>query len=113
MNFLEIVDVCFPKGSKLHKLFNRNTVKVSYSCMPNVKSIIDSHNKKITLNSSMPEVEQGCNCRVKDDFPLKGSCRQKSIIYKATIKEESGKEHTYVGLTEGEMHTSILFEMKN
>ena len=93
--FLELVDVCFPKGSKLNKLFNRNTVKVSYSCMPNVKAIIDSHNKKITLHSSMPEVEQGCNYRVKDDCPLKGSCRQKSIIYKATIKEESGKEHTW------------------
>ena len=33
--------------SRLHKIFNRNTVKVSYSCMPNVKSVISRHNNHI------------------------------------------------------------------
>ena len=29
-NFLHLVDTHFPAGHKLHKIFNRNTVKVSY-----------------------------------------------------------------------------------
>ena len=35
--FLKILDKEFPKGNVLHKIFNRNTVKISYSCMCNVK----------------------------------------------------------------------------
>ncbi len=36
---------------KLHKIFNRNTVKVSYSCMNNVNSKISKHNTRITRKS--------------------------------------------------------------
>ena len=37
-----------PKSNKLHKIFNRNTVKVSYCCTENLWSIIKTHNKKVT-----------------------------------------------------------------
>ena len=46
--FLDLLDKHFPQNNQLHKIFNRNTVKVSYSCAPNVGSIIKSHNKKVT-----------------------------------------------------------------
>ena len=46
--FLDLSDKHFPQNNQLHKIFNRNTVKVSYSCTPNVGSIIKSHNKKLT-----------------------------------------------------------------
>ena len=45
--FISLIDRCFPTGHKLRKIFNRNTIKLSYSCMPNVKQIIDGHNKNI------------------------------------------------------------------
>ena len=45
-SFLKTVKEKFPPEHKLHKIFNTNTVKLSYSCMPNVKNIIDGHNKK-------------------------------------------------------------------
>ena len=45
--FLKLLDKHFPRHHKLHKIFNRNTVKVSYSCTKNIKSIINSHNKKV------------------------------------------------------------------
>jgi hypothetical protein len=41
--FLNIIDDEFPPGHPLHKIFNRNTVKISYSCMPNIKQTIDGH----------------------------------------------------------------------
>ena len=42
--FLRLIDKHFSPHHKLHKLFNRNNLKISYSCMPNVKSIISKHN---------------------------------------------------------------------
>ena len=40
--FLHVVDKVFPKNHPLHKIFNRHTLKLSYSCMPNMKSVISS-----------------------------------------------------------------------
>ncbi len=34
--FLHLLDIHFPRHDPLHKIFNRNTVKVSYGCMPNM-----------------------------------------------------------------------------
>ena len=45
----------FPKGSALGKHFNRSTVKVSYSSMPNMARIISGHNKKMTGSSTSME----------------------------------------------------------
>lgn len=66
---LNIVNTCFHKGSKLGKLFNRNTVKMSYSCMTNVKNIIENHNKKIE-KPEQNDKGTTCNCRKKTDCPL-------------------------------------------
>ena len=38
-NLLSLVDKHFPSSNPLHKIFNRNSVKVSHSCMNNCKSI--------------------------------------------------------------------------
>ena len=35
----------FPKTNKLHKISDKNTVKISYSCMNSISSIISGHNK--------------------------------------------------------------------
>ena len=43
-NFLNLIDKHFPASNPLHKIFNRNSVKVSYSCMDNCKSVISKHN---------------------------------------------------------------------
>ena len=36
--FFHLIDRSFPPGHKLHKLLNRNTEKLSYSCMPNLRA---------------------------------------------------------------------------
>ena len=53
----------FPKGNSLNKIFNKSTVKVSYSRMGNISTIISSHNKNI-LNP-VSNTEYDCNCRFK------------------------------------------------
>ena len=44
----------FSKTHQLHKLFNLNNVKVSYSSLPNFKSVIDGHNKNILNEQEKP-----------------------------------------------------------
>ena len=46
-SFLCLIDKHFPRSHSLHKIFNRNNVTVSYSCMSNMAKIIKSHNAKI------------------------------------------------------------------
>ena len=45
--YLKLLTRHFPKSNSLYKLFNRNTVKISYCCMRNMGSIVSSHNKQI------------------------------------------------------------------
>ena len=74
-SFLKLADTHFPIGDKLHKIFNRNTVKVSYSCMSNVKSIITSHNSCIIRKSQPQDISaENCNCRNKNACPLQNKC---------------------------------------
>ena len=49
--FLKLLQRHFPKRHRMYKIFNRNTVKISYCCMRNMESVISSHNKQI-LNPS-------------------------------------------------------------
>ena len=75
--FLNLLDQHFPKSNKLHAIFNRNTVKVSYSCTQNMSSMIKSHNKKV-INKDVKE-SKSCNCRVKSECPLNGQCQVTDI----------------------------------
>ena len=100
--FLQLVSKHFWKGHKLSKVFNRNNVKFSYSCMPNVASIISTRNNKVPNNNdnSIRVITPGCNCRNRNECSLRGNCLDKSVVYcgKVTIKEENGKN--YIGVTE-------------
>ena len=81
-SFLKLVDTHFPIGNKLHKIFNRNAVKVSYSCMNNVKSIITSHNTRIIRKSQPQDISaENCNCRNKHTCPLQNKCMSIRTLY--------------------------------
>ncbi len=81
--FLQLVDKHFPKTSRLHKIFNRNNIKVSYSCMSNVKISISSHNRRVLKQQAEPSAS--CNCRSLNECPLNGKCLTESIVYQAEI----------------------------
>ena len=83
-NFLDLVDKHFPHHHRYHKLFNRNNIKTSYSCMGNMATIISRHNAKI-LNPAPAEDPCTCNCRKPDTCPLSGKCLTKCVVYKATV----------------------------
>ena len=43
--FRNLIENYFPPNRKLRSLFHKNNVKLSYSCSPNTKQIIDRHKK--------------------------------------------------------------------
>ena len=96
---LHTVCKCFPWGHALGPIFNRNTLKLSYSCVPNVKSTIDAHNRHLLKQTNSGKAISDaslCNCRKKEDCPLANQCLTKSIVYQATVTTEQGSE-CYVG----------------
>ena len=46
--FLNLINKHFPPHHKCSKIFNRDNMKINYSCMLNMKSRINMHNKKVT-----------------------------------------------------------------
>ena len=106
--FISLIGKCFPPGHKLRKIFNKNTLKLSYSCMPNVKQIIDGHNKAILKKTAQPQQDsrgdKTCNCREKDECPLNGECLAKEIVYQAKVTTE-GSFETYIGMTATDFKT--------
>ena len=81
-------------------VFNRNTLKISCSCMPKIGQVIKNHNKSI-LDQNEPELlKKRCNCREKTACPLENKCLTEYVVYRAQVT--SGNEtSTYIGLTEG------------
>ena len=113
--FLRIVDSCFPPGHQLHKIFNRRTIKVSYSTMPNLGRIVSSHNTRVlkSLNPVQPKRPWGnCSCpkrkRDANECPLAGQCIEEQVVYQATVKVNvddgapAVPDQTYLGITEPE-----------
>ena len=101
-SFLTLVSKHFPAASKLHKIFNKNSVKVSYNCLPNVAAIIRGHN---TLLSPQQE-DLPCNCRAKPDCPMRGKCQTQQLVYKAEVKSSNvNPARVYFGATEPTLRT--------
>ena len=97
--FLNLLDRAFPVSNPLHKLFTRQTVKLSYRCMPNMATSIARHNNKVLR--SKPSDNAPCNCEGgAGDCPVQGVCKQAGVVYEACVKERiSKKVQTYTGLT--------------
>ena len=91
-SFLQLVDKHFPRSHKLHKIFNRNNLKVSYSCTTNMANIIKSHNQKILNENNGVSNERKYNCRNKDLCPLDGACLTSNVIYEATVTTTTGTQ---------------------
>ena len=112
--FLSLVNKHFQHNNEnLKKIFNRNNVKVSYSCMPNMKTIINAHNKKVTSEDTQSAATRTCDCvrntkviacqktiytgTVTSNLPNYGEkiCRSE----RATMEKEVRKPQSIVHLT--------------
>ena len=101
--YLKIVDECFPVGHPLRKIFNRNTMKVSYSTTANMAQVISGANAR-KLSQNEEGVVKTCSCSKKDkpNCPLGGNCFVPGIVYQAKVDDTLGNMQSYVGLTKND-----------
>ena len=96
--FFRLLNKRFPPGHKLYKMFNKNTLKLSYSCTPNLKAKIDGHNKKI-LKTTPPTKTKFLE---KRNLSYQRSLPQwKHFIYaRVSCDDETYKPKLYKGICE-------------
>ena len=117
--FLNLLERCFPATHPLSKIFNRRTVKISYSTMPSLGRIIEGHNSKV-MRGEVAEVPKrpwgNCSCprrtREAGECPLGGECLAENIVYRASVEVKADEEvpavveltpvKTYLGLSSTE-----------
>ena len=98
--FLKRIDKHLPKTSTFHKIFNRNNLKVSYSCLPSFANMIKLHNNRILFEEKTQD-QPKCSCWQKNTCPLEGHCLEKKLIYRCTLKGNTTSDTVnYNGLTE-------------
>ena len=100
--FLKAVDKHFGSDKELKKLFNRNNIKVSYSCGKNIKQEIKCNNQKVLLKqrggrNDKDQEERICSCPRNKECPLNGECLTKNLIYRATVSCQGQKDMIYTG----------------
>ena len=87
---------------------NKNTIKLSYSCMPNMKNIMKQQNEHL-LREEQEDEHQGCNCENIENCPLNGQClTDDNLVYTADVVYNDGEEDvqdTYHGSTAGPFKT--------
>ena len=97
-DFFKLLDETFPPSNPLHKLFTRQTVKLSY----NMAQAEARQNKKI-LSEDTQQLTQPpqCNCQGRPaTCPVEGKCRTSRVVYRATITETASNQvETYKGVT--------------
>ena len=94
--FFKALETHFGKENPLSKIFNKNTLKMSYRTVPNFKSLISSHNTKLLKGDT---VDPPCNCQKSRVCPIPGECLKENVVYTATVTPSVGDQETYVGMT--------------
>ena len=77
-----LLDKHLSQNHRLHMIFNRNNVKVSYSCTKSIKTV-NNHNKNI-LGKKPPINTSNCSFRNKESWPLNGQWQIGEVVYEGT-----------------------------
>ena len=106
---------CFPVGHPLRKGLNLNSVKGSYSCLPNMKTLVNGYNKKkLSLVDDNVVGNINCNCKGSTKCEVNGNCLEKDIIYSAKVTQtDNNNVNTYLGQTGGTFKTRLIGHRSN
>ena len=98
----------FAKSKSLHKIFNRNMVKVSHNWMENISQIIKRHNKRISQTNGRPVAR--CNCRDKSKCPMNGNCKVENVVSICIASTTKiSMEHVKISVAEGDSNHIMSF----
>ena len=120
--FLKLIMKHLPRSHKFNKIFNLNTIKISYSSMPNVKNLVKQHNSKI-LSKDQDKIQRSSNSRIKESCHLNGKCLHQCMVYKAEVAtnttykkyyatSEGGFKSRYNSHTQSFRHISHINDTK-
>ena len=84
--FLKLVKKHFSKH-RYHKIFNKNNIKVSYSCKDYMEKLVKKHNNNLLRKNDTNK--RNCNCRPNNTCPLDGECLSSKIVYSAEVQIET------------------------
>ena len=73
-----------PRYHKYRKLFNRNNIKISYSCMPNMASVIRNHNTSLLKDPTPTNIKE-CSCCQKTECSLDKKCLSGYLVFNALV----------------------------
>ena len=93
--FLTLLKKHFSRNHKHHKLFNKNNVKISYGCMPNMKSVIQNHNANLLSKHTTPVAACSCSCRQKPECLLNNKFLSESLAYKEAVSQTLSRIKKY------------------
>ena len=93
----------FPKHHRYHKILNKNSIKLSYSCMRHMGNVITKHNNKLVFQS-FDQPTQMCNFRDKASCAIDGNCLLKCFVYQAQVYSANSRKY-YLGTSEDELKT--------
>ena len=82
--------------------------------MPNIKSIINSHNQQI-LHKKINADVINCNCMKKITCPLNNQCQSRNVVYKATLTSNNPilTEKSYIGISENTFKLRFANHLKS
>ena len=97
--YADIIKKAFPKNHPyLNKLFNKNNLKLSYSCAPNMDKIVSTHNMKLLDVKDVDQLQpKTCSCPAaeKINCPLDNKCLSTEIVYQADVPSNDGATKHY------------------
>ena len=93
--FFKLINRHFPKHHKMSKIFNKNTIKLSYCCCRNIGSVMASHNLKIIQLTSN---NHGCICRNTAECLLDNKCLTANIVCKEVVSAPSKPDKKYFSI---------------
>ena len=103
--FFKLVKKNFSKH-RYHKIFNKNNIKVSYSCMDNMEKLVKKHNNNLLRKNDTNK--QNCNCCANNTCPLDGKCLSSNIVYSAEVLIGNNQHgDKYFGICETEFKTRL------
>ena len=105
--FLKLVDKHFPRTHRLHKTFNCNSMKFSYSCMSNLQQLIKKHN---FIQNKKSKTTLSYDCQYKNGCPLNGNYKTENIIYKRTSMTKNNVKKVYLGVSEREFKKNRYYK---
>ena len=87
-------------------IFNRNTLKINYSCADNISNIRYYDNKNLIDKSIIDDQRTNkfvCNCGNKEDCLVGGMYNSEDVVNQATIfpMENIKEERIYIGIFAG------------